>query len=312
MRRLLAIALLAAALPAWAARSFSGSVIGTDAVCDSYTAGTDSGALTLTCVPGGSPPAGAPQGCAGTVNSSTSATLSSAGGTVTLAASCSSPSTGLTWNWSRNGAFGASAAASWVDTLAANTSQTADHITQYQVRACTGANCTTVPISPLIATVTHASGGAGPSTCTTGHGGITFTDTVNLEFNWNAPGRLTAPMNPGTAVVVKFTTGNFDSANNNLPRISGAEFGSPPSARYAVLSSTPCDFGAQTWQGAISAGNSVQVPFAVGSGNNFNFYPKLSKNTTYYFNLQNLTDHESCSNQGICQVFVELSKPGDI
>jgi hypothetical protein len=200
-----------------------------------------------------------------------------------------------------------SAAASWVDTLAANTSQTADQIVRYQVRACTGASCTTVPVTPLAVTVTHASGGGGPASC----GG--FSDTVNIEFNWNAPGRISpVPMGVNTAVVAKFTTGNNDSASNNLPRISAAEWGSPPSARYAVLSATACDFGTPPYQGGIAAGNSINLPFAVGIGNNYGYYMKLNKNTTYYVNIKNLTTHESCSNQGICDVFVELSKPSGL
>jgi hypothetical protein len=301
----LATATMLYAVAAFSARSFPGQVVGTDAVCDSFTPTVDSGTVTLTCVPGGSPPPGAPQGCAGTVNSSTSATLSSAGGTVTLAASCGSPSTGLTWNWSRNGAFGASSAASWVDTLAANSNQTADRITSYQVRACTGANCVTVPTTPLVATVTHAGGGAGPATC------AGFDNTINLDFGWTS-GRQIAPMGPNDAIVVKFTTGNLDSASNNLPRFSGAEWGSPPSFRKAVMSSTPCDFGPQSTLGATSAGNSIQVPFAVGSGSSWGFYPALAKNTTYYLNVKNLTPAESCSNQGICQMFIELSKPSGV
>lgn len=307
-RILLFIALFIFSSSAFAARNFSGQVLGTDAVCTDFVVTSEAGVATLTCVPGGSPPGGAPQGCVATVNSSTSATLSSAGGSVTLAASCTNPSSGLSFNWSRNGAFGANATSSWSDSLPANTNQTVDQVYRYQSRICTGANCTTVPASPLAATVTHASGGGGPSTC----GG--FTDTINLEFNWNAPGRIYASgMSPTTAVVVKFTTGNFDSANNNLPRISAAEWGTPPSARFAVLSATPCDFSnVQTWQGAVTAGNSVQVPFAVGSGNNWNFYPILAKNTTYYFNLKNLSPTESCSAQGFCGMFIELSKPAGL
>ena len=62
----------------------------------------------------------------------------------------------------------------------------------------------------------------------------------------------------------------------------------------------------------MSAGNSIQVPFAVGLGNNWGFYPILQKNTTYYFNVKNLSATESCSNQGICDMFIELSKPSGL
>lgn len=141
-----------------------------------------------------------------------------------------------------------------------------------------------------------------------------FARTIDIKLDWNAPGRIsTGTFGPNDAVVVEFRTGNLDSANNNLPRISGAEWGTPPSARFAVLSATRCDFSQQQpYQGAITAGNSIQVPFAVGLGNNWGFYPILQKNTTYYFNVKNLTPNESCSNQGICDMFIELSKPSGL
>lgn len=144
---------------------------------------------------------------------------------------------------------------------------------------------------------------------TTGCGG--FTRTIEVTFAWPAGGRLySGPMGVNDVFVGKFTTGNTDSSDNNLPRVSGAEWQSPPSARFAVLSATKCDFSAQTWQGATTAGNSVQVPFAVGAGSNWAYYPKLLKNTTYYFNVKNLSTTESCSNQGVCNMFIELSVPG--
>lgn len=138
-----------------------------------------------------------------------------------------------------------------------------------------------------------------------------FNNTIVLDFGWTAGRLYSGTFGPNDALVAKFTTGNVDSPNNNLPRLSGAEWGSPPSARFAVLSDKPCDFSRnQPWQGAISAGNSVQVPFAIGNGNNYGYYPKLLKNTSYYFNVKNLTPNESCSNQGVCNIFVELNIPG--
>ena len=320
LRKSLAIAgaLLAvtATLPADAAKKVTLpdiQVIGVDSVCDSFTASVDSnGNTVLTCVPAGTPPpAGAPTGCVATLNGATAnVNLPSAGGQATLGATC--VTTGVTYNWSRNGTFGASSAPSWTENFSRNSSTTLDSTTSYQVKACTTASaCVTVPVNPLTVTVAHASGGGG------GGGGWNgtcagFNNTMVIDMDWARPVRAySGPFGPNDIMVVRFTTGKSDSANNNLPRVAGAEWGSPPSGRYSVLSDTPCDMSAQKWLGGTSAGNSVQVPFAVGLGNNFGYYPILQKNTTYYFNVKNQAN-QSCSSSGVCDMFVELLKPSGL
>ena len=156
----IASALLAIAIPAEAARQTLPTikVIGVDTVCDSFTLSTDDTGLILTCVAPGTTPPGAPQGCIATVNSAPTLTLPSTGGNANLAVTCSSPTTGLSFNWSRNGVPGAATAASWIDTplanpaLGANTG-TIDKISSYQVQVCNGLSCVTVPTVPLTATV---------------------------------------------------------------------------------------------------------------------------------------------------------------
>ena len=309
-RYILALALFALAIPVKADRELTVGIRGVDSVCDSFTPTINGSNVVLTCVPTASQ--GAPAGCVANLNGQvTSVNLTSVGGQATLGVTCASPTSGITYNWSKNGTLGANSSPTWTDNFPANTSTTADSTTSYQVKACVNTACVTVPSIPLTVTVAKASsnnGGGGWNGVCTG-----FYRTVVLDFNWAAPARL----NSGTfgindVIVARFTTGNLDSASNNLPRVSGAEFGTPPSARYAVLSDKPCDFGPQPQQGATSAGNSVQVPFAVGTGNNWGFYPILQKNTTYYFNVKNLSPTESCSNQGICDMFIELSKPSGL
>ncbi len=142
-----------------------------------------------------------------------------------------------------------------------------------------------------------------------------FTKTWVVDLNWNAPGRV-GPINIGKndVIVARFTTGNLDSVSNNLPRVSGAEFSSgPPSARFAVLSAKPCDFANQARQGATSAGNSINIPFNVGATDDLtHYYPMLAKQTTYFVNIKNLSQDESCGAQGACGFMVELGKPSGV
>ena len=237
-----------------------------------------------------------PTGCVATLNGGTTVTLPSSGGSVNLAVAGCIPSTGLSYNWAKNGTFGANIFAGWTDPLGPNTTTT-NQTVSYQVQVCSGGRCVTVPSTPLTVLLSAASTGLCPG----------FATTHVIDFNWANPGRITVlNFKPMDAIVARFTTGNVDSADNNLPIISGAEWISPPSARYAVLSDAPCDFGPQVWPGATSTGNSVQVPFAIGSGSNFNYYPILKKNTTYYFNVKMFNQAQSCTAQGICDMFIGL------
>jgi hypothetical protein len=306
--KILTAILLLLSFSAHADRLSTIRIVGTDNVCTSYAVSATGGANVLTCVPASGPPAGAPTGCTATVNGGSNLTLTSAGGTAALSVSGCTPSSGLSYIWTKNGLSNASVLASWTDTLPHNLSTTTDNTYLYQVRVCLANACATVPPSSNLTVVVPKTGGGGwdGSTC------AGFTNTVVIDIDWAAPVRkYTGAFGPNDIAVVRFTTGNVDSANNNLPRIQAAEWTSPPSGRYAVLSATPCDLTRQTWLGATSASNSPSVPFAVGSGANFGYYPILNKNTTYYFNMKNL-DNQTCTAGGVCDAFVELLKPGGL
>src|SRR5262249_47321659 len=104
--------------------------------------------------------------------------------------------------------------------------------------------------------------------------------------------------------------GSMSSPNNNLPRIAAGEWGSTPSTREAKLSTTACDWTPDfIFPGASSSGTSVTVPFAVGGGANFGFYPVAPLNTTMYFNVKN-TANSGCAASGVCDMFVDLTRPG--
>jgi hypothetical protein len=288
-------------------------VVGVDAVCDSFTVTSDSAGVTvLTCVPVGTSVPGAPTGCVATVNGSSSLTLPNAGGSANLSVSCATPTSGLTYNWFRNGNSGASALKNWTDALGANTGGS-NVTTSYQVQVCASGACVTAPTSPLTVVVPgSSSGGGGP----TGWSGRCdgFASTRVIELNWAAPNRqLTANyggFGTNDALVVQFTTGNV-STTNNLPNITAVEYGSSPSSRTAVLSATPCDFSQQATPGAMSVGNSVTAVFAIGTGSGFGFYPVLTTNTTYYLNIKN-SANATCASNGVCEMSVDLIKRGGL
>jgi hypothetical protein len=119
-----------------------------------------------------------------------------------------------------------------------------------------------------------------------------------------------ATMGINTAIVVVFTTGSV-STTSSLPRVAGAEYNSSPSTRIARLSSTPCDFTTQPVPGANIEGNSVTATFAILPGSGFNYYPRLSTNTTYYVNVKNATS-PTCEGSGVCDMFFDLIKPGGL
>ncbi len=299
------------------------NIVGTDSLCTSFTTTSDGTGITLTCVTSGStPPAGAPTNCAATVNGASSVTLpNSTGGSVNLAVTCTGTTTG--YSWSRNGAFGASTAASWTDNVNANTTSSA-LTTSYTVQVCNGTACVNAPNSPLTVIVPAGSaagppnGGGAPPSGGSGFSGSCpgFGNTIVMNMNWANPARLFTSsygaFGPNDVIVVVFTTGNVASPNNSLPRLVAAEYQSPPSTRIAVLSTTACDFSAQLTQGATTSGTTVTVPFTVANSNNYGFYPILNTNTTYYLNIKNAPSSSCTSSGGDCDMAVDLNKPSGI
>jgi hypothetical protein len=302
MKRLLVAFVLC--LPAFnvdADRPVGISISGTDQYCNSYTPTVVGSGTVLTCVPGGVTP-GAPTNCVATVNSATNVTFAAAGGTVNLSVACTETS-GVTYNWARNGTFGYNTARQWSEVLPANASPSTPVTYTYQVRPCIGANCVTVPVSALVATVAPTGGFSG--SCPG------FTNTYVLDINWASPTRQYAlSMGPNDMVLVRTTTGNI-SSTTSLPRIAGAEYNSPPSNRIATLSTTPCDFTQQAAPGANMQGNSITAIFALGSGSGYGFYPVIGLNTVLYLSVKN-SPNSTCAGQtpANCGMFFDLLKPG--
>lgn len=132
------------------------------------------------------------------------------------------------------------------------------------------------------------------------------------EMSWQSPARLYQPMGVFDAIVVKFTTGGTLSTPGQLPRISAAEWNSPPSARIGTLSTKRCDFAQQAKWGAnlgsdAARTTSIQGVFLIG-GNDW-YYPSFPPNTDVYLNIKNATD-PSCSQS--CEMFVDLVKSGGL
>src|SRR4030095_2846965 len=169
-RYILALALLALAVPAKADRELTVGIRGVDNVCDSFTPTINGSNVVLTCVPPAAQ--GGPTGCVATLNGQvTSVNLPNAGGQATLGVTCASPASGITYNWSKNGVLGANSSATWTDNFPANFSTTADSTTSYQVKACVNTACVTVPSIPLTVTVAKATsnnGGGGWNCVCTG------------------------------------------------------------------------------------------------------------------------------------------------
>jgi hypothetical protein len=268
------------AVASLADRNVTTRIIGTDSVCSSYSASTIGNDSVLTCVPQTSP--GAPTGCTASVNAGTGLTLSSAGGAANFNTGCVSPTSGVTYNWSKNSVFGASTATSWTDTLPANSSPSVNANYYYVARACTTSACTSSPPSPLVVTVL-ATGGSPPfsGTCPG------YAATYVLPLSWSSPARLFAStFQQNDIIVLSFTTGNI-SSTNSLPHTVVVEYNGPPTQRMAVLSAVPCDLSSQPAPGAVSVGNTNSNLFAITNGSGFGFYPVLAKNTTYFVNIVN-------------------------
>lgn len=278
--------------------------------------------IVLECTSGGSTPTNpAPAGCTATINGGSTATLQSTGGGVNLAASCTSPTSGLTYSWYRNGQLDSSrTTATWTDTLPAN-SGTSAATTTYQAKVCNGTACTSLlPSTPLTAQVAAGSTPTGNwnGTCSG------FDATHVIVMDWANPQRkFTADFggfNANDALVVQFTTGSVKSDDPKFsgrtfyPYVSIGEYVDGGGPRQATLSATACDFSTQLATGANVglADNpiSVIINFVVGSGETYGgYYPTLKPNTTYYVNVKNkkVDGNYACRS---CNVSVDLQNTG--
>ena len=232
------------------------------------------------------PPAAAPTGCGITANPASLPTL---GGAVTLTASCGGGGAPTSYDWTGFGIAANTTVASQSTNITATTAFTVTP------RNAGGAGNTAG------VTVSVAAAGGGAISCTG------FTTTRLVDLDWGTPTRLLTSMSPSDAIVVRFTTGSTISPANNLPKITGAEWGTAPSQRTATLSDKACDFGGGLAAGASGTGQSITLPFSVGPNNTF-YYPGLSTNTTYYVNVKN-PPNSTCLANAACDMFFELQKP---
>jgi hypothetical protein len=141
-----------------------------------------------------------------------------------------------------------------------------------------GAPVPPTPVAPQVAVV------PAPTPAPIGIVCAGFANTQVLDLSWDNPS-ITAKasgLGQSDAVVIRITTGPA----GGYAKISGAEYGGISASRYAVLSTTPCDFGYPPplgW-GATSIGSTVEVLFS--NGPNVAGYPAVPASTTFYFNLK--------------------------
>ena len=136
-----------------------------------------------------------------------------------------------------------------------------------------------------------------------------FSTTTVVPTGWTTPNvtvrKISSTFGPfGTngALIVKFTTPMRDGPG----RIAIAEYGSAPTQRTAILSSTWCDWNPQTvnWQ---STGVSNTMYFTVGP--NSRGWPQLAQGTTYYLNVKNELAGMPMCVAGACDVFIDIKGP---
>lgn len=177
-----------------------------------------------------------------------------------------------------------------------------------QTLSCAGGGVTPPPVTPQC----PSPPGTGPCTTPPPASGACpgFNNTIQLVENWLQPDRLYAlTMGANDAVVVQITVGNQSTPNNSLARVVAAEYSGAPSTRIAVLSPSPCDWSAQPMLGASNNGTTVSIPFAVGTGANFGFYPIVPLNGTVYLNVKN-DPGGSCIALGNCAMAIDLQHAG--
>ena len=127
-----------------------------------------------------------------------------------------------------------------------------------------------------------------------------------LDASWAVPGRSVSDFGPNDALVYRFTTGSKASIYRGS--VSGAEYGSSPSARTATLSASPCDFGGGLFPpGTSTSGNTVLLQFYVNTAAQSGYYATLAPNTTYYINILNVPG-STCTQVGSCTMFLDLSE----
>jgi hypothetical protein len=245
----------------------------------------------------------------------TPAPITSAGGTIALNANCA-PSAGLTYTWTRTaptaGAPTNASTATPSDTLAANTGASGVVYT-WQVVACSSPGvCDTKTVS---VTVPAPGGGGGGADCSSQG----FVHTRFIDIGWPASGTSWNTIAMGgfgtnDALVIKFTPpAGSASAVNQVGSISLAEYGDPLTGRYAVLSTSACDFngtGGAFTVPALQVSSTISWSLQVGR-KDAGPYVQLNAGTSYYLNLKNRSSDgvsPTCAS-GSCNMVINWLKP---
>ena len=295
----------AAALTSGVPPAFAQSAVTiTGTSCASWSLTSSNGSYTLTC--NSAPvPQGAPTGCA-IASSPVGGALGSAGGAITMTASCSG-GTVTSWSWTKSGGGWGSGAASQNDQLPANTGASSLTYT-YSVTACNGTSCA----SPVITTFTVAAGNVGGGGGGGAGGacpGISGTTTyVNIPWGAGAYSYPSPQMGSSDAIVGILTTPSAVSPTGpgGAGRLEIDPYGGGGVYQWVTISTSPCvwnmpDGGFSEWASPpnwwVSFGNPIGDII-------------LQPNTTYYVNIRNWDPYRSkqtCSYN--CGIVIYFGKP---
>lgn len=303
------------AVAAWTATSllpgvtpaFAASVSLNLPSCTAFTlSDTGGGNYSLNCTTGPTAP-GAPTNCVVTATT-TPSPITSSGGQVSLAATCSGTTASTTWSWARGTTSISGTGATTSDTLPANSGQAAVSYS-YVATVCNGTACASAGTS---VTVPGTSGGpviGGPIACSG------YASTLVIDLPWaNAQGAsriLTA--NKGSfgtndAMVIRFTVpAGVQSTSPGM--IGMAEYGGGQVGRFATLSQTACDFGKTAWFVDVWQGNSLTIGMQVG-GAPSSYAALVQPGQTYYLNVRNTNrwGTKTCT-ESSCNMYIEFTKP---
>ena len=227
-------------------------------------------------------PSSPPSGCTA---SATPTSLPSAGGTVQLNASCTSPSSGITYSWSKNSApF--STAQNPTDTLPANAATTAVTYA-YQATACLAAfpqTCTviapvsvTVAAAPVLGTPSACSISATPIALPAGGGSValgvscaaggaptSYTWTASPSVTYTSGGTTTVPTN-GAAITqpTTFTVVASNAAGGSTAASVTVAVGAPPASTLKPTAEQLVRFADAAYGNARSVAGYSEIAVAV-------------------------------------------------
>ena len=273
------------------------------------------GSASVAVVWQGSVSATAPSGCSIARTPSTGS-LATAGGAVSMSASCSGGGAVTSWSWRKNATTGWSAVKAPTDSLPANTG-TAPVTYTYAVTACSNGAC-----ASEVQTTFTVAGGSAPAGFCSQLGDVEFVD-----LNWgNTPTDVAIP--PGRTIVGRLAVPASATSPQNLPGlISVAEYVGSQADRIMTISSQPCDFrgwsAGQNFPAQDPTGANAPMAWATTGWPSRQFLlagdppgnsppkPLFNPGQTYYVNLQTIsysTGQNSCPTTN-CGVRMTVNTP---